>query len=219
MNKSKKKSNMHFTPLTRIKKNRFPLWLRLSVSLAVCLALGLGYCVGSASSQTSPSRNPSYACPSGASTTYLTPRLQVGNTGYSAHVGNLQIRQQPGIQGRNIGSLAPGDTFTVLEGPACVGTYVWWKLNTGRVQGWVAEGESSSSVYWLVSDTPVQRSPTSEPSPNRPRLELIAAQDGGSSSSYRLIMSNPNNIVFVFCPANYSPTLGYLSSVEAVQCE
>ncbi|GEM_PF-1082341 len=210
---------MHFTPLTRIRKNRLTPWLRLGISLAVCLALGLGYFVGSASSQSSPLGNTSRACPSEASDTYLTPRLQIGNIGYSAHVGNLHIRQQPGIQGRSIGSLAPDDTFTVLEGPACVGTYVWWKLNTGRVQGWVAEGEPSSSVYWLVANTTAPRSPTSGSPQARPQLEPITAQDGGASSSYRLTMSSPNDIVFVFCPANYSPKLGYLSSVEAVQCE
>ncbi|MBD2100194.1 SH3 domain-containing protein [Leptolyngbya sp. FACHB-261] len=96
--------------------------------------------------------NNANSCSRGTSAGYLPPRLQVGQSGSSVHVGNLNLRQQPGVQGRVVGVLAPGNTFRVLEGPACAGNYVWWKVNTGRTQGWVAEGEPASAVYWLVPD-------------------------------------------------------------------
>lgn len=206
---------MPFNPWLRSRKTRFFPWLTLGIVVLLCCTLGLDYFISPASSQVPPAQS----CSRGASAGYLTPRLHVGDAGHSVHVGNLNIRQQPGTQGRSIGSLAPGATFTVLEGPACVGDYVWWKLNTGRVQGWVAEGEPSSSTYWLVSNTTAQRPPSTSPTQARPTLEPIVSQDGSPSSSYRLTMSGPNDIVFVFCPANYAPKLGYLRNVEAVQCE
>lgn len=89
-------------------------------------------------------------CAQGASAGYLPPRLQVGMRGHSVHVGNLNMRQQPGLQSRIVGTLAPGGQFTVQQGPSCQNSYVWWKVNTGRTQGWVAEGEPSSMVYWLT---------------------------------------------------------------------
>lgn len=91
-------------------------------------------------------------CSQGASAGYLPSRLQVGTRGHSVHVGNLNMRQRPGLQSRIVGTLAPGGEFTVQQGPSCQDSYVWWKVNTGRTQGWVAEGEPSSMVYWLVPD-------------------------------------------------------------------
>jgi hypothetical protein len=91
-------------------------------------------------------------CFQGASAGYLPARLQVNQRGHSIHVGNLNLRQRPGLQGRIVGTLPPGGRFTVLDGPFCSDNYVWWKVNTGRTQGWVAEGEPSSFVYWLTPD-------------------------------------------------------------------
>lgn len=96
-------------------------------------------------------------CFQGASAGYLPPRLQVKKTGYSIHVGNLNIRKQPSLQSQIVGALAPGGKFTVVQGPSCSDSYVWWYVNTGKVQGWVAEGEPSSFVYWLAPNSTTQR--------------------------------------------------------------
>lgn len=179
------------------------------LGLLATVAVTCGYFISPAVSQTVAAIPAAQSCSRGASAGYLSPRLQVGAGGRSVHVGNLNIRVRPGTGSRSIGSISPGDTFTVLEGPACVGNYVWWKLNVRGVQGWVAEGEPSSFVYWLE--------PTIAQSLAAPRIELIGSE--AESQSYRLTVSDPQDIVFVYCPANTAPKLGYLSNVQAVQCE
>jgi len=52
-----------------------------------------------------------------------------------------------------------------------------------------------------------------------PRIEQIGEDGGDVPPSYRLIISDSENIVYVYCPRNYAPKLGYLRNVEAVQCE
>lgn len=151
----------------------------------------------------------SRTCSRSASAGYTIPRLQVGMTGRSVTRVNLRVRQQPGIESQTVGSLTPGSNFRVLEGPACVGNYVWWKVNAGRVQGWVAEADPATSTYWL--ELAIARHPS-----GTPRIELIGQ---GGTASYRLIIDRPENIIFVTCPANYTPKLGYLRNIEAIQCE
>ncbi len=51
-----------------------------------------------------------------------------------------------------------------------------------------------------------------------PRIDVIQGQKN-TPPSYRLIVSRPQDIVFVSCPRNYAPKLGYLRNVEAIQCE
>lgn len=52
-----------------------------------------------------------------------------------------------------------------------------------------------------------------------PRIETIKGNDPTVPSSFRLVISQPQDIVFVNCPRNYAPKLGYLRNVEAIQCE
>jgi hypothetical protein len=52
-----------------------------------------------------------------------------------------------------------------------------------------------------------------------PRIETIRGNQGNVPPSYRLVISRPQDIVFVSCPSNYAPKLGYLRNVEAIQCE
>jgi hypothetical protein len=52
-----------------------------------------------------------------------------------------------------------------------------------------------------------------------PRIEQIGADEGDVPPSYRLVISDSENIVYVYCPRNYAPKLGYLRNVEALQCE
>jgi hypothetical protein len=97
--------------------------------------------------------NQSNSCFRGASAGYTIPRLKVGMTGHSVALVNLQVRKQPGIESQSVGSLAPRSNFKVLQGPQCVGNYVWWNVNTGRVQGWVAEGDPVTLKYWLAPNS------------------------------------------------------------------
>ncbi|MFB2975422.1 hypothetical protein [Microseira sp. BLCC-F43] len=52
-----------------------------------------------------------------------------------------------------------------------------------------------------------------------PRIETSAGNDPTVPPSYRLVVSRPQDIVYVTCPNNYAPKLGYLRNVEAIQCE
>lgn len=45
-----------------------------------------------------------------------------------------------------------------------------------------------------------------------PRIEVI-------KGAYRLIISRPQDNVYVFCPTGLEPELNYLRNVKAVQCK
>ncbi|HEY9890348.1 MAG TPA: SH3 domain-containing protein [Candidatus Sericytochromatia bacterium] len=88
------------------------------------------------------------SCHRGASAGYTIERLKVGMTGHS--LVNIRLRQQPGVASPSLTTLSPGNNFEVVEGPKCVNSYVWWKVNTGKVQGWVAEADPATFKYWLA---------------------------------------------------------------------
>lgn len=52
-----------------------------------------------------------------------------------------------------------------------------------------------------------------------PRIETIRGNQPNVPPSYRLVISRPQDIVFVSCPSNYAPKLGNLRNVKAIQCE
>ena len=93
------------------------------------------------------------SCSRGASAGYTIPRLKVGMRGHSVATVNLRVRQQPGIRSQSVGFLAPRSNFEVLDGPECVGNYVWWKIKNAQVEGWVAEGDPVTFKYWLAPNT------------------------------------------------------------------
>ena len=93
------------------------------------------------------------SCSRGASAGYTIPRLKVGMRGHSVATVNLRVRQQPGIRSQSVGFLAPRSNFEVLDGPECVGNYVWWKIKNGQVEGWIAEGDPVTFKYWLAPNT------------------------------------------------------------------
>ncbi len=86
-------------------------------------------------------------CGRGASAGYTIPRLQVGQNGRS--LTTLNVRQQSRTSSAIVGILAPNSRFKVVQGPQCTDSHVWWKVNTGQLQGWVAEGDPATFKYWL----------------------------------------------------------------------
>jgi uncharacterized protein YgiM (DUF1202 family) len=88
-------------------------------------------------------------CFQGASAGFVRPRLTVGMTGRSISDNKLSIRKHPGDHSQVAGSLSTGDTFKVLAGPECKDSQVWWKVDNGQLQGWVAEADPATSKYWL----------------------------------------------------------------------
>ena len=92
---------------------------------------------------------PRFPCFHGASAGYVPPRLKTGQTGHSVATNNLSIHDQPGVNTQITGSLSPSDRFKVLEGPECKDSHVWWRVDNGGLQGWVAESDPATFKYWL----------------------------------------------------------------------
>ena len=73
------------------------------------------------------------------------------SAGYSARVTEglpNTVRTAPGTSASTAQSNLPGGTiFRIIEGPRCVEGYNWWRITTGNVTGWTAEGQGST--YWL----------------------------------------------------------------------
>jgi hypothetical protein len=46
-----------------------------------------------------------------------------------------------------LGQITAGTIVHALEGPVCASGYYWWKVDTGMISGWTAEG--GDGVYWL----------------------------------------------------------------------
>ena len=119
----------------KLQTSLFALWLLISaIGLQVQTAVAI----------------PSGACFQGASGGYVRPRLKVGIQGHSVTTSNLKIHQSPGLSSRITGSLSPRSTFTVVAGPECVESHVWWKVDNGQIIGWVAEADPATFKYWLA---------------------------------------------------------------------
>jgi len=61
-----------------------------------------------------------------------------------------RVRENPGTGQRVLGLIFPGESFVVLDGPACANGWVWWKVRAHKdgLTGWTVEG--SAGTYWLV---------------------------------------------------------------------
>ena len=87
----------------------------------------------------------------GAMSCTLSPRLQVGSTGYVLPGLPNVLRSQPrrGADSLIMGRIPGNGVFTVLEGPVCgpEGRH-WWRVNFLGNVGWTAEGEAGN--YWVA---------------------------------------------------------------------
>jgi hypothetical protein len=61
-----------------------------------------------------------------------------------------RIRQEPGGDNPILGYIQPGEVVEVLNGPVCMGQWVWWKVTSLSTQltGWTSEGNGVD--YWLL---------------------------------------------------------------------
>ncbi len=99
-----------------------------------------------------PETGPWEACPEAK---YLS-RLRVGDKAKVSEDPPLanNVRTQASLSGTRIGSIEPGKTMTILDGPGCSGGWVWWKVRAdgSGLEGWTAEGDEDG--YWLVPIEP-----------------------------------------------------------------
>lgn len=88
-----------------------------------------------------------FVCPDG-----LPSRLHVGDTAIVSFdpPDPNRVRENPGRDQRVVGQIFPGESFVILDGPACSGGWVWWRVRADKdgLTGWTAEG--SGTTYWLV---------------------------------------------------------------------
>lgn len=62
------------------------------------------------------------------------------------------VRAQPGYGFPVVGQIPAGGVFYVMNGPVCASNTAWYQVYFNGVQGWTAEGQSST--YWLEPYTP-----------------------------------------------------------------
>ncbi len=98
---------------------------------------------GTASAQPTP--YPPYVygqCPG-----FVSSRLAPG--GYGRVLPGLanNVRAQAGYNFPVVGSIPAGSVFFVMLGPVCASNTAWYQVVFNGVQGWTAEGQSST--YWL----------------------------------------------------------------------
>ncbi len=66
----------------------------------------------------------------------------------------LAMRSSPGINPASPGDnilrrLCDGTVVSILDGPTNDGTYLWWFVNDGQGEGWVAEGRVAGGEKWI----------------------------------------------------------------------
>ena len=75
-------------------------------------------------------------------------RLALNQTVRVQVLEGISLRRLPGAQADRIASLPYNTTLTVIGGPQCDGTFLWWQVRAeGFPEGWVAEGEPGT--YYL----------------------------------------------------------------------
>lgn len=111
-------------------------------------------------------------CPSGF-IGYLTPRLTVGEEARIIFDVNLNLRPSPTIQEARLAQLSGGRHFAVLEGPHCGADFIWWYIESGELQGWIAEGNFDEDEYFV-----------------EPRGELIIIEDEDGNIERYILTAN-----------------------------
>ncbi len=77
----------------------------------------------------------------------LPPNLLSGYTGVVRVGLPNRLRAQASLNAQVLATMSTNDTFTVIQGPACVQGLNWWQVNYRGVIGWTAEGQNGQ--YWL----------------------------------------------------------------------
>ena len=83
----------------------------------------------------------------------LASRLRIGELGRVMPGDPNNLRAEPSRSSANIGSIAGGGTFVVLDGPICADGAYWWRVNYNGLIGWTVEG--SEGMYWIEPVQPI----------------------------------------------------------------
>lgn len=116
----------------------------------------------------------------------FTPQLQVGGQGAVLPGLTNSVRANPTINGAELGQIAAGTTFSVLDGPTCADGFTWWYVQAGNVEGWTPAGNIASR--FLVSIGNPAQSGTTGDNP---------AQPGATGSGQAQGQEGQTNVAFI----------------------
>lgn|GEM_PF-2714530 len=89
--------------------------------------------------------------PVNACETDSAPELEIGGEGRVFGSPN-NLREAPARDGRLLGQIPAGATFTVIAGPECNDGITWWQVEYGGIQAWTAA--SSGSIFFVEPVAP-----------------------------------------------------------------
>ena len=73
----------------------------------------------------------------------MPARLFVGVTGFVTFSDGrpLNVRTEPALAAAQVAQLDEGARFDVVDGEVCADAIRWWRIESGDVNGWIAEGQ------------------------------------------------------------------------------
>jgi serine/threonine protein kinase len=83
----------------------------------------------------------------------LDSRMHTNQAGRTTLVPalNTTVRAAPGVSSAEVRRIPPGQTFQVVDGPACADAIAWWRIEgvdrNGSWNGWIGEGRDGT--YWI----------------------------------------------------------------------
>lgn len=94
-------------------------------------------------------------------------RLYPGGQGRVSDVDDrpLNVRSGPGTDNPRIDQMQINEVFNVVEGPRCADGFAWYRVNYGGgiLEGWIAEGDTTSYFVNPIRPASVGRVPTALP--------------------------------------------------------
>lgn len=80
----------------------------------------------------------------------LPPRIVQGEAGRVLFTDGapLNVRASNSRAAAIIGQIVEGSSFQVLEGASCADSIHWWRIERGKVSGWIAEG--ADAAYFVA---------------------------------------------------------------------
>ncbi len=97
---------------------------------------------------TQPTTVPVVVCEVG-----LPSRLRVGERVRTIRESNHILYVEPRIFSERITSVQPGLVMRILEGPQCESGLVWWRVQYGRISGWLVETTGGEYALESVENT------------------------------------------------------------------
>ncbi len=113
-----------------------------------------------------------------------------------------RVRANAGTKYAIVTQLNDGDAFTIIGGPICANSYLWWQIKAASgVTGWVAEGDRKN---YFIEPVPVDTTPFVTPTPALPippssRPNLVVVTHPGTQQ-------NKTNIV-AYAPGSTKPAV------------